>query len=129
MAFLIFKSPTVINKLSDEDLSSRYFNKYDVDPDAVKKLNRKVKLIKATNKYPDEAYSQVMDEMYLDPAASYNGLKTMDASKLIYHYTWMDIHAAAKAKKGTPRKNFIIPENEEIYPYFGRPRKVPCVLR
>jgi len=80
------------------------------------KLNRKPKLIKATNKYPDEAYAQVMDEMYLSPEASYNGLKTMDANKLIYSYTWMDIHAAAKAKKGTPREKFIKQESDAIYP-------------
>lgn len=80
------------------------------------KLNRKPKLIKATNKYPDEAYAQVMDEMYLSPEASYNGLKTMDANKLIYSYTWMDIHAAAKAKKGTPREKFIKQEADPIYP-------------
>ena len=81
------------------------------------KLNRKPKLIKATNKYPDEAYSQVMDEMYLSPDDSYNGLKTMDASKLIYHYTWLDIHKAAKEhllKK--PRSSYMKPENEKIYP-------------
>jgi gliding motility-associated lipoprotein GldK len=80
------------------------------------KLNRKPKLIKATNKYPDEAYAQVMDEMYLSPEASYNGLKTMDANKLVYTYTWMDIHAAAKAKKGTPREKFIKQESDPIYP-------------
>jgi len=80
------------------------------------KLNRKPKLIKATNKYPDEAYAQVMDEMYLSPEASYNGLKTMDANKLVYSYTWMDIHAAAKAKKGTPRESFIKQESDPIYP-------------
>jgi len=80
------------------------------------KLNRKPKLIKATNKYPDEAYAQVMDEMYLSPEATYNGLKTMDANKLIYSYTWMDIHSAAKAKKGTPRETFIRQESDPIYP-------------
>jgi len=80
------------------------------------KLNHKPKLIKATNKYPDEAYSEVMDNMYLSPEASYNGLRTMDANKLVYSYSWMDIHAAAKAKKGTPRENFIKQEKDSIYP-------------
>jgi len=80
------------------------------------KLNHKPKLVLATNKYPDEAYSEVMDNMYLAPEASYNGLKTMDASKLIFRYVWMDIHAAAKAKKGTPRQNFVKDTAHEIYP-------------
>ena len=92
------------------------FNKYDVDPDAVKKLNRKVKLIKATNKYPDEFYSEVMDSMYLPDKASYNGLKTIDVNKLVFTYSSLDIHAAAKAKKGTPRVKFIKQITDPIYP-------------
>lgn len=93
------------------------FNKATTNGTVDNKLNRKPKLIKATNKYPDEAYSQVMDEMYLSPDDSYNGLKTMDVSKLIYHYTWLDIHKAAKEhllKK--PRSSYMKPENEKIYP-------------
>jgi len=92
------------------------FEKNSLNPDAVKKLNRKVKLIKATNKYPDEFYSEVMDSMYLPDKASYNGLKTMDANKLVFRYTWMDIQAAAKAKKGTQRQKFIKVEKDTIYP-------------
>ena len=86
------------------------------DPNYVKKLNHKVKLIKATNKYPDEFYSQVMDSMYLPEKASYNGLKTIDANKLVFRYSWMDIQAAAKAKKGTPRQKFIKQAKDSIYP-------------
>ena len=86
------------------------------EKDVVKKLNHKVKLIKATNKYPDEFYSEVMDSMYLPEKASYNGLKTMDANKLVFRYTWMDIQAAAKAKKGTPRQKFLYQVKDSIYP-------------
>lgn len=81
------------------------------------KLNRKPKLIKAANKYPDELYSEVIDDMYLSPEDSYNGLKTMDESKLIYRYTWMDIHKAAKEQlQKKPRKDYMRIENERIYP-------------
>ncbi len=81
------------------------------------KLNRKPKLFKAANKYPDEMYSQVIDEMYLSPEDSYNGLKTMDANQLIYHYTWMDIHTAAKQQLlKKPRSSYMKVEDEPIYP-------------
>ncbi len=81
------------------------------------KLNRKPKLIKAANKYPDVLYSEVMDKMYLSPEDSYNGLKTMDANQLKYHYTWMDIHKAAKEQLlKKPRSSYMKVEDEPIYP-------------
>jgi hypothetical protein len=40
-----------------------------------------------------------MDTMYLPAAESYNGLRTI-VYKLQFHYSWMDIQAAAKAKVG-----------------------------
>ncbi|MEY2671440.1 MAG: hypothetical protein RLZZ577_1756, partial [Bacteroidota bacterium] len=46
------------------------------DPNAYRKLNRKAMLIKDTKKYPDEAYTEVMDSMYLPLEASYNGLRS-----------------------------------------------------
>jgi gliding motility-associated lipoprotein GldK len=82
-----------------------YENYYSVgtddDPFAGRRLNRKVKLIKETNKYPDEYYSEVMDSMYLPVAESFNGLRT--------------IEAAARAKVGK-RSSFIKTEQLEIYP-------------
>ena len=96
-----------------------YDNYYSVgtekDPYATRKLNRKVKLIKDTKKYPDEYYAEVMDSMYLPIDQSYNGLRTIDVNKLKYKYTWMDIQAAAKAKKGS-RKDFIRTEEINVYP-------------
>lgn len=87
----------------------------DKDPYANRKLNRKVKLIKDTKKYPDEFYAEVMDSMYLPIEQSYNGLRTIDVNKLKYKYTWMDIQKAAKAKSGS-RKDFIRTEEISIYP-------------
>ena len=87
-----------------------YDNYYSVgtadDQYAGRKLNKKVKLIKDTKKYPDAAYAEVMDSMYLPLEASYNGLRTIDVNKLKFRYSWMDIQAAAKAKVGN-RKDFI----------------------
>jgi gliding motility-associated lipoprotein GldK len=97
-----------------------YDNYYSVSTDknnpyAGRKLNRKAKLIKDTKLYPDNYYAEVMDSMYIPIESSYNGLRTMDVSKLKFHYTWMDIQAAAKAKVGS-RKDFIKTENVPIYP-------------
>ncbi len=78
-------------------------------------LDRKQNLIWDTSKYPDEYYAEVMDSLYISQEESYNGQRHVDVTKLKYKYTWMDIEAAARAKKGS-RKNFIKQEELEIYP-------------
>lgn len=96
-----------------------YENYYSIgtadDPYAGRRLNRNVPLAQKTSQYPDEFYVEVMDSLYLPLEESYNGLRTMDMSKLKFRYTWMDIEAAAKAKKGK-RSEFIRNENVQIYP-------------
>ncbi len=96
-----------------------YENYYSVgtadDPYAGRKLNRKVKLIRDTGKYPDEHYTEVMDTMYLPVSEAYNGLRILDVSKLKFRYSWMDIQAAAKAKVGK-RSTFIKTEQVKVYP-------------
>jgi gliding motility-associated lipoprotein GldK len=96
-----------------------YENYYSVgttdDPYAGRKLNKKVKLITDTAKYPDQYYTEVMDTMYLPAAEAFNGLRTIDVNKLKFRYTWMDIQAAAKAKVGK-RSSFIKTEQLPIYP-------------
>jgi gliding motility-associated lipoprotein GldK len=96
-----------------------YENYYSVgsadDPYANRKLNRKSKLITDTKKYPDQYYTEVMDTMYIPIAESFNGLRTIDVKKLKFNYSWMDIEAAAKAKKGK-RSQFIRNEKTEVYP-------------
>jgi len=94
-----------------------YKNYYSVGTDddmySGRKLNQKVKLIKDTKKYPDELYVEVMDSMYLPESESFNGLKTMDVSKLKFKYNRVDLNKAVK-KKG--RKDFINDTLLEIYP-------------
>lgn len=86
----------------------------DDDPYAGRKLNKKVKLIKEPQKYPDEYYVEVMDSMYLPAAESYNGLRTMDVAKLKFRYTEVDLNEAVK-KKG--RKSFSKKTDPvEVYP-------------
>ena len=96
-----------------------YDNYYSVgtgdDPYAGRKINHKVALKWQTGQYPDEHYAEVMDSMYIPSEEAYNGLRTIDVEKLKFRYSWMDIQAAAKAKKGK-RKEFIRKEEVKIYP-------------
>jgi gliding motility-associated lipoprotein GldK len=79
-------------------------------------LNKDVDLIWNVNDYPDEYYTEIMvDSIYLPKEESYNGRPTVDVEKLVFKYTWMDIQAAAKAKKGS-RKDFIRSVETKIYP-------------
>lgn len=78
-------------------------------------LNKKVKLIFDTNKYPDEYYAEVMDTMYLPMEESYNGQRTWDVKKFKFKYTYMDIQKAAK-NRNLKRKDVLITEEVEIYP-------------
>lgn len=87
----------------------------DDDPYSGRRLNRKVKLIWDTSKYPDEHYTEVMDTMYLPVDQAYNGLRTVDVTKIEFSYAWMDIQAAARAKQGS-RKEFIRKEKVKVYP-------------
>ena len=96
-----------------------YDNYYSVgsgdDPYAGRKVNHKVALKWQTNQYPDDKYAEVMDSMYIPSEEAYNGLRTLDVEKLKFRYSWMDIQAAAKAKKGK-RKEFTRKEEVKIYP-------------
>ena len=78
-------------------------------------LNKDVDLVWDTSEYPDEYYAEVMDSLYIPEEETYNGLRTIDVTKLKYKYSWMDIEAAARAKSGS-RKDFIRQEELEIYP-------------
>lgn len=89
----------------------------DEDPYAGRRLKRgkgEPKLIQDPQKYPDEYYVEVMDSMYLPESESYNGLKTMDVSKLKFRYREVDWNKAVKKKgrKGLYDENPPI----EIYP-------------
>ncbi len=100
-----------------------YENYYSLGTDddfyAGRKLNHKAKLIKDPQKYPDEYYVEVMDSLYLPASESYNGLRTMDVSKLVFSYSWMDIQAAAKDKSKNTREKrskYLVHEKVQVYP-------------
>lgn len=79
-------------------------------------LNKDVDLIWDVSEYPDEYYAEVMDSVYLSEKESYNGQRTIDVKKLQFQYDWMDIQAAARAKGGGNRMDFIKHEEVSIYP-------------
>jgi len=84
-----------------------------------RKINKDIELIWDTALYPDEYYAEVMDSMYLPMSESYNGLRTLDVSKLKFQYTTMDIAAAAKDNSSDTREKrskYITKEELEIYP-------------
>ncbi|MCO6148244.1 gliding motility lipoprotein GldK [Flavobacterium sp. NRK1] len=101
-----------------------YENYYSLGTDddmyAGRKLNHKAKLITDPQKYPDEYYVEVMDSMYLPESESYNGLRTIDVSKLVFRYSWMDIQAAAKDKSTknsrAKRSKYMRHEQVQVYP-------------
>ncbi|MFC2110458.1 gliding motility lipoprotein GldK [Bacteroidota bacterium] len=65
--------------------------------------------------YPDAAYSEVMDSMYLPLEDSFEGKRILNVKKLVYTYSWFDKAAAAQSKVGT-RKDFIQHEDVSVYP-------------
>ncbi|UOB18691.1 gliding motility lipoprotein GldK [Abyssalbus ytuae] len=80
-----------------------------------RRLNKRIDLEWDTEKYPDIYYAEVMDSLYIPLEEAYNGRRTIDVKQLEYRYDWMDIEAAARAKKGR-RKDFLRQEVIEVYP-------------
>src|SRR5690554_3364929 len=80
-----------------------------------RKVNKDIDIIWNTAEYPDEYYAEVMDTMYLPFEESYNGLRTIDVTKLNFQYTYMDIEAAAR-NRDSKRSDHIIREELNIYP-------------
>jgi sulfatase modifying factor 1 len=98
-------------------------NYYDVSEDtyAGRILNWDADLSWNTNDYPDQAYAEVMDSLYLPPEYWYDGEMKLDVTKLIYRFTWFDAEAAAaeskrKRQQFIDRKPFVKREEVEIYP-------------
>ena len=80
-----------------------------------RKVNNRPEIIWDTANYPDEYYSEVMDTMYIPTEESYNGVRTIDVTKLNFQYSWMDIQSAAR-DFNKRRKDFIKKEVVNVYP-------------
>ncbi|WP_152287124.1 T9SS ring complex lipoprotein PorK/GldK [Flavicella marina] len=80
-----------------------------------KSLNWRIPIVWDRLEYPDAAYTEVMDSMYLPLEDTFEGQRILNVNKLKYTYSWFDKEAAAMSKTGT-RKDFIIHEDVRVYP-------------
>lgn len=94
-----------------------YDNYYSLSDDfnEGRRINKRIKLIWDTSKYPDEYYAEVMDTLYIPYDEAYNGQRTIDVQKLRFKYTTMDVEAAAR-NPNMRRRDFIQSEELMIYP-------------
>jgi len=93
------------------------YEKYMMDTygDEQRKINNDIDLIFETEDYPDELYSEVLDNMYLPLEESYNGQRTWDVSQFEFEYSYMDIQRAAN-DRSLSRSDVIRKEAVKIYP-------------
>lgn len=98
-------------------------NYYDISEDsyAGRALNWDNSIQWSTQDYPDQAYAEVMDSMYLPPQYWYDGQMKLDVTKLVYQFTWFDAEAAARESQRTrnqfiDRAPYIKKEEIQIYP-------------
>jgi sulfatase modifying factor 1 len=99
----------------EEDLTP--YQKYMIDTygDEQRQINRDIDLIFDTDDFPDELYSEVLDNMHLPLEESYNGRRTWDVSQFEFEYSYMDIKRAAK-DKSLSRSDVIMSEAVKVYP-------------
>ena len=98
-------------------------NYYDLSEDGFggRALNWKAKIIWQTKNYPDQAYAEAMDSLYLPPEQWYNNEMKLDVSKLVYSYIWYDAEAAAlesrrENKRFVDRTPYFKKEEVQVYP-------------
>ena len=103
--------------LSSEEEDLTPYEKYMLDTygNEQRKINNDVDLIFETDEYPDELYSEVMDNMYLSLEESYNGQRTWDVSQFEFRYSQMDIQRAAK-DRSLSRLDVIDEWPVKVYP-------------
>ena len=87
----------------------------DENPYAGYTLNREEDLIWATNDYPDEYYSEVMDQLYLSEEESYNGQRSFRVKELKYSFNFLDAKEAIN-DRSEDRKDYIRREVARVYP-------------
>lgn len=95
----------------------RFYNTPE-DPDnpyAGFSLNREIDIIWETDGYPDEYYSEVMDQLYLSEDENYNGQRSFKVNELKYAYKWLDTEEAIK-NKSENRKDYIRKDVSQVYP-------------
>src|SRR5690625_429764 len=100
---------------ADEEEDQNAFQQYSIHYNPAKQaLNWEPKIIWNKNRYPDEGYVAVMDEMYLSEDESPTGERMLDVTQFVYEYTSIDVGAAAK--EGSKRSQFVQEHFTEVYP-------------
>jgi formylglycine-generating enzyme len=109
-----------VEQQDDEDISG--YQKYllNLGDESLYTINNDVELTFDREKYVDEYYAEVIEDMFLPEDEWYNGQRTWDVSKFKFDFTYFDIEGAAK-DKGAPRSKYIFrplehPEGLEVYP-------------
>ena len=92
-------------------------NYYDLDESGYtdRDLNWDIPIEWNPNNSNDRNYIEALDSILLHPSESLDGSLTIDVTKLIYKYKWIDIKAAIMAKS-KERAPFIKDEEVLIYP-------------
>lgn len=115
-----FKYLDDVEQQDDEDISG--YQKYLLNSGdgSLYTINNDVELTFDREKYVDEYYAEVIEDMFLPEDEWYNGQRTWDVSKFKFDFTYFDIEGAAK-DKGAPRSKYIFrplehPEGLEVYP-------------
>ena len=81
-------------------------------------IDTDIELIFDKDEYPDVAYAEVMDGMYLSSDDTHNKQRMWDVKQFLFDYSYFDSEAAAR-DKNAPRSDYIIrpyPSGLEVYP-------------
>ena len=111
-------------KFAEPDTTANVYYKYMMDnygslgdlnsPTEGKALNWEPELIWDVSQYPDAAYAEAMDSIYVPITETYDGKRIIDTKKLQYLYFTFDREGAAR--RSGIRKDFIKKNIVEVYP-------------
>ncbi len=111
-------------RFAEPDTTANVYYKYMMDnygslgdlnsPTEGKALNWNPDLVWNVSDYPDAAYAEAMDSLYLPITETYDGRRIIDTKKLKYLYYTFDREGAAR--RNANRKEFIRENIVEIYP-------------
>ncbi len=90
-------------------------NYYSVDPNYQRPLDWTEDIEWNPSYSEDLDYIEALDSLYLPPTESPDGSMSLDITKLIYRYKWLDIKAAVLSKS-TERSPYIKEELISVYP-------------
>jgi len=111
-------------KFAEPDTTANVYYKYMMDnygslgdlnsPTEGKSLNWNPDLVWDVSQYPDAAYAEAMDSLYVPITETYDGRRIIDTKKLKYLYFTFDREGAARNSGN--RKDFIKKNVVQVYP-------------